>query len=100
MMSQVQSTTVINTGRCTNAQDKIFGAKQMETNPSVESFLVLSSGRSRVMTPSPMSLVHCQCMWSNLPQTLCESLVLTTKRRGNGVAAFSKTISHDNAKPM
>ena len=60
MMSQVQSTTVVNAGRCINAQDKIFGAKQMETDPSVESFLVLSSGRSRVMTPLPMSLVNCQ----------------------------------------
>ena len=42
MMSQVQSTTVVNAGRCINAQDKIFGAKHMETDPSVESFLVLS----------------------------------------------------------
>ena len=43
IMSQVQSTTVVNAGRCINAQDKIFGAKHMETDPSVESFLVLSS---------------------------------------------------------
>ena len=51
---------------------------------------------------STKSLVSdtCSTMWSNLPQTLCESLVFTTKRRGNGVAAFLKTISDDNAKPM
>ena len=35
MMSQVQSTTVVNAGRCINAQDKIFGAEHMETDPSV-----------------------------------------------------------------
>ena len=34
MMSQVQSTTVVNAGRCISVQDKISGAKQMETDPS------------------------------------------------------------------
>ena len=87
MMSQMQSTTVVNAGRCINVQDEIFGAKQMETDPSVKSFLVLSSGRSRVITPSPMSLVHCQCMWSTLPQTLCES---QPREEGTGLLRFQR----------
>ena len=50
MMSQVQSTTVVNAGCCFNVQDKIFGAKQMETASRLSWLNATASSDATVLT--------------------------------------------------